>query len=214
MGLARATGDLAGGGTVVVGRDTRRSGDMLVGGHSRQGSTRWGWILFDVGGHPRWGACPLSDPPNWSARSGGDGVRLAQPGAGQRGQVSSTPPAASWTTQREAEIEGRLAGRSEPWKSPTGAGHRRPPGRSGRDRTATWSGSGGDASRIPVGAPVGARLRQRGRLPRRAGTVLDPRGRRGLPLRLAGRHEHQRGVRRHHPPSTSLRSLRPEGGSG
>ena len=117
MGLARAAGDLAGGGTVVVGRDTRRSGPMLVAA-LQAGFQSVGVDTLDAGVIP----------------VGGVSALVTELGAGLGVMVSASHNPApdngikfldadgfKLDDAREADIEARLS-RGAPWRSPTGTG--------------------------------------------------------------------------------------------
>lgn len=137
--LARAAGELIGGAAVVVGRDTRRSGDMLSAG-LQAGFHSVGVDTFDAGVIPVGGVSFLI--PRLEARLGVM-VSASHNPAPDNGVKFFDAAGGKLDDAREAEIEGRLR-EGEPWKTPTGGdiGARRPvPDATGR----YVAGIGGDA---------------------------------------------------------------------
>ncbi|MCE2529385.1 MAG: phosphoglucosamine mutase [Acidimicrobiia bacterium] len=117
MGLARAAGDLAGGGTVVVGRDTRRSGPMLVAA-LQAGFNSVGVDTLDAGVIPIGGVSALV------AELGADlGVMVSASHnpAQDNGIKFLDADGFKLDDEREADIEARLA-LGAPWRRSTGAG--------------------------------------------------------------------------------------------
>ncbi|MDE0287615.1 MAG: phosphoglucosamine mutase [bacterium] len=117
LDLARAAGELIGGGAVVVGRDTRRSGDMLAAG-LQAGFHSVGVDTLDAGIIPVGGVSFLI--PEVGARLGVM-VSASHNPAPDNGVKFFDATGAKLDDEREAEIEGRLR-EGEPWKAPTGAG--------------------------------------------------------------------------------------------
>ena len=117
MGLARATGDLAGGGTVVVGRDTRRSGPMLVAA-LQAGFHSVGVDTLDAGVIPVGGVSALVTELGADL---GVMVSASHNPAPDNGIKFLDADGLKLDDEREAVIEARLA-RGAPWPSPTGAG--------------------------------------------------------------------------------------------
>ncbi len=115
--LARAAGELIGGGAVVVGRDTRRSGDMLAAG-LQAGFHSVGVDTLDAGIIPVGGVSFLI--PELGARLGVM-VSASHNPAPDNGVKFFDATGAKLDDGREAEIEARLR-QGEPWKTPTGAG--------------------------------------------------------------------------------------------
>ena len=123
VGLARAAGEPRAGGTAVIGRDTRRSGEMLsaalhAGFHS-VGVDTWDAGVIPVGGV--------------SALIGELGARLgvmvsaSHNPASDNGVKFFTDRGGKFDEQAEAEIESRLRA-GPPWETPVGerVGTRRP----------------------------------------------------------------------------------------
>ncbi|MYC85426.1 MAG: phosphoglucosamine mutase [Acidimicrobiia bacterium] len=117
MGLARATGDLAGGGTVVVGRDTRRSGPMLVAA-LQAGFQSVGVDTLDAGVIPVGGVSALVTELGADL---GVMVSASHNPARDNGIKFLDADGFKLDDEREADIEARLS-RGAPWRSPTGAG--------------------------------------------------------------------------------------------
>ena len=117
MGLARATGDLAGGGTVVVGRDTRRSGPMLVAA-LQAGFHSVGVDTLDAGVIPVGGVSALVTELGADL---GVMVSASHNPAPDNGIKFLDADGSKLDDEREAALEARLA-RGAPWRSPTGAG--------------------------------------------------------------------------------------------
>ena len=115
--LARAAGELFGGGAVVVGRDTRRSGDMLSAG-LQAGFHSVGVDTLDAGIIPVGGVSYLI--PELGARLGVM-VSASHNPAPDNGVKFFDAMGGKLDDGREAEIEGRLR-EDEPWKTPTGGG--------------------------------------------------------------------------------------------
>ena len=115
--LARAAGELIGGGAVVVGRDTRRSGDMLAAG-LQAGFHAVGVDTIDAGVIPVGGVSSLI--PEFSARLGVM-VSASHNPAPDNGVKFFDARGSKLDDAREAEIESRL-GLGGPWKAPTGGG--------------------------------------------------------------------------------------------
>ena len=115
FGLARAAGELMGGGAVVVGRDTRRSGDMLSAG-LQAGFHSVGVDTLDVGVIPVGGVSSLI--PELGARLGVM-VSASHNPAPDNGVKFFDAKGGKLDDAREAEIEGRLR-EGEPWRTPTG----------------------------------------------------------------------------------------------
>jgi len=117
LDLARAAGELIGGGAVVVGRDTRRSGDMLAAG-LQAGFHSVGVDTLDAGVVPVGGVSALI--PELGA-SLGVMVSASHNPAPDNGVKFFDDAGGKLDDAREARIEARLR-RGGPWKSPTGAG--------------------------------------------------------------------------------------------
>lgn len=117
MGLARAAGDLAGGGTVVVGRDTRRSGPMLVAA-LQAGFQSVGVDTLDAGVIPIGGVSALVTE---LGAERGVMVSASHNPAPDNGIKFLDADGFKLDDEREADIEARLA-RGAPWHSPTGPG--------------------------------------------------------------------------------------------
>ena len=117
MGLARAAGDLAGGGTVVVGRDTRRSGPMLVAA-LQAGFHSVGVDTLDAGVIPVGGVSALVTECGADL---GAMVSASHNPAPDNGIKFLDADGSKLDDEREAGIEARLA-RGAPWRRPTGAG--------------------------------------------------------------------------------------------
>ena len=115
--LARAAGELIGGGAVVVGRDTRRSGYMLGAG-LQTGFHSVGVDTIDAGVIPTGGVSSLI--PEFGARLGVM-VSASHNPAPDNGVKFFDVQGSKLDDAREAEIESRL-GLGAPWKAPTGAG--------------------------------------------------------------------------------------------
>lgn len=113
--LARAAGDLIGGGSVVVGRDTRRSGDMLSAG-LQAGFHSVGVDTLDAGVIPVGGVSFLI--PYLGARLGVM-VSASHNPAPDNGVKFFDATGGKLDDAREAEIEERLRG-GGPGKAPTG----------------------------------------------------------------------------------------------
>lgn len=114
--LARAAGELIGGGAVVVGRDTRRSGDMLSAA-LQAGFHSVGVDTLDAGVIPVGGVSFLI--PDLGARLGVM-VSASHNPAPDNGVKFFDATGGKLDDAREAEIEGRLRA-GGPWKAPTGA---------------------------------------------------------------------------------------------
>lgn len=117
LDLARAAGELVGGGPVVVGRDTRRSGDMLAAG-LQAGFHSVGVDTLDAGVIPVGGVSTLI--PEFGA-SLGVMVSASHNPAPDNGVKFFDDLGGKLDDAREARIEVRLR-RGGPWKAPTGAG--------------------------------------------------------------------------------------------
>ena len=117
FGLGRAAGELIGAGPVVVGRDTRRSGDMLAAG-LQAGFHSVGVDTLDAGVIPVGGLSSLI--PELGARLGVM-VSASHNPAPDNGVKFLDAEGSKMDDAREAEIETRLRG-GAPWKAPTGAG--------------------------------------------------------------------------------------------
>ena len=123
--LGRAAGELIGEGPVVVGRDTRRSGDMLGAG-LQAGFHSVGVDTIDAGVIPVGGVSFLIS--ELGARLGVM-VSASHNPAPDNGVKFFDAKGNKLDDAREAKIEGRL-GQGAPWKAPTGGGigiHRRIP---------------------------------------------------------------------------------------
>ena len=121
--LGRAAGELIGGGAVLVGRDTRRSGQMLAAALGA-GFQSVGVDTLDAGVIPVGGVSSLV--PELGARLGVM-VSASHNPAPDNGVKFLDAHGAKLNDTREAEIEGRLR-RGRPWLTPVGAdvGVRRP----------------------------------------------------------------------------------------
>ena len=117
LDLARAAGELIGGGAVVVGRDTRRSGDMLAAG-LQAGFHSVGVDTLDAGVIPVGGVSALILEFGASL---GVMVSASHNPAPDNGVKFFDDAGGKLDDAREARIEARLR-RAGPWKSPTGAG--------------------------------------------------------------------------------------------
>lgn len=117
MGLARAAGEPAGGGAVVVGRDTRRSGPMLVGALVA-GFHSVGVDTFDAGVIPVGGVSALVTDLGADL---GVMVSASHNPAPDNGIKFLDADGFKLDDGREADIEARLS-RGAPWRCPTGAG--------------------------------------------------------------------------------------------
>ena len=113
--LARAAGQLIGGGAVVVGRDTRRSGDMLSAG-LQAGFHSVGVDTLDAGVIPVGGVSFLI--PDLGARLGVM-VSASHNPAPDNGVKFFDATGAKLDDARETEIEERLRA-GGPWKAPIG----------------------------------------------------------------------------------------------
>ena len=143
--LGRAAGELIGGGAVLVGRDTRRSGQMLAAA-LEAGFQSVGVDTLDAGVIPVGGvSCLVSE---MGARLGVM-VSASHNPAPDNGVKFFDAQGAKLDDAREAEIESRLR-RGRPWKTPIGPGVGiRRPVRDGAERYL--SGIRGRASRSLVG---------------------------------------------------------------
>lgn len=116
--LGRAGGEpIGGGGPVLVGRDTRRSGEMLAAG-LQAGFHSVGVGTIDAGVIPVGGVSALI--PELGARLGVM-VSASHNPAPDNGFKFFDSRGAKLDDAAEAEIEGRLE-QGAPWKAPTGAG--------------------------------------------------------------------------------------------
>ncbi len=114
--LARAAGEsMSVGASVVVGRDTRRSGDMLVAGLSA-GFHSVGVTTYDAGVLPVGGVSFLV--PELGAGMGVM-VSASHNPAADNGVKFLDSQGAKLDDARAAEIEGRVGG-GEPWRKPVG----------------------------------------------------------------------------------------------
>ena len=117
VGLARAAGELAGGGTVVVGRDTRRSGPMLVAA-LEAGFQSVGVDTLDAGVIPVGGVSALVTGLGADL---GVMVSASHNPAPDNGIKFLDADGFKLDDEREADIEARLF-RGAPWSCPTGGG--------------------------------------------------------------------------------------------
>lgn len=117
FGLARAAGELLSGGAVVVGRDTRRSGDMLAAG-LQAGFHSVGVDTYDAGVIPVGGVSVLI--PELGARLGVM-VSASHNPAPDNGVKFFDDMGGKLDDDWEAQIESRLR-EGGSWKAPTGAG--------------------------------------------------------------------------------------------
>ena len=115
--LGRAAGELIGGGAVLVGRDTRRSGDMLGAG-LQAGFHSQGVDTIDAGVIPVGGVSSLI--PELGARLGVM-VSASHNPAPDNGVKFFDAQGSKLDDAWEAEVERRI-GQGAPWKAPTGAG--------------------------------------------------------------------------------------------
>ena len=117
MNLARAAGDLLGGGSVVVGRDTRRSGPMLVAA-LQAGFQSVGVDTIDAGVIPVGGVSALVGELGATM---GAMVSASHNPAPDNGIKFLDAQGAKLDDEREAAIEARLPWEAS-WPTPTGAG--------------------------------------------------------------------------------------------
>lgn len=115
--LGRAAGELIGGGAVLVGRDTRRSGQMLAAA-LEAGLQSVGVDTLDAGVIPVGGVSSLV--PGLGARLGVM-VSASHNPAPDNGVKFFNAHGAKLNDAREAEIESRVR-RGRPWMTPVGAG--------------------------------------------------------------------------------------------
>ena len=117
MGLARAAGEPVGGGAVVVGHDTRRSGQMLVAA-LQAGFHSVGVDTLDAGVIPVGGVSALVTGLGADL---GVMVSASHNPAPDNGVKFLDADGFKLDDEREADIEARLS-RGAPWRCPTGAG--------------------------------------------------------------------------------------------
>ncbi len=117
VGLARAAGEPRAGGTAVIGRDTRRSGEMLAAA-LHAGFHSVGVDTWDAGVIPVGGVSALIG----ELRAGlGVMVSASHNPASDNGVKFFTDRGGKFGEEAEAEIESRLRAGS-PWRAPVGEG--------------------------------------------------------------------------------------------
>ncbi len=117
LGLARAAGEPLAGGTAVIGRDTRRSGEMLASA-LRAGFHSVGVDTLDAGVIPVGGVSALTG--DWRAGMGVM-VSASHNPAADNGVKFFTDQGFKFSEEAEEEIENRLR-EGPPWAAPVGEG--------------------------------------------------------------------------------------------
>lgn len=117
LGLARAAGEPLAGGTAVIGRDTRRSGEMLASA-LQAGFHSVGVDTLDAGVIPVGGVSALTG--DWRAGMGVM-VSASHNPAADNGVKFFTEEGYKFSEEAEEEIESRLR-EGPPWAAPVGEG--------------------------------------------------------------------------------------------